>query len=474
MNSEILVEEFAEPVDSLAAASSGATSERLPLSVIVPYGLLMVPLAFMSALAGMYLLKFTADVLLIAPGAFATLFAISKIFDAISDPVVGYLSDRTRQAAGRRRPWIFVSAIPIAMTFWAVWSPPGFLDSVDRRAMALWIGLAIILYYTAHTLAAVPHLALGAELSNDHHERTRVFGARGIFDVVGLFAAAGAIGWMQTSDDPRRVGQLIASVFAVVTIAVLWTGVRSVRERSEYRGRGSQAPLRALADVARNPHARIVLGVVTLESMSLSLLGAMFPFVTEYSIPDGAISANYVVGAIAAAMVIFPIWFPLARRFGKRAAWLVALTMKSVGFVFMFLARPDTMWMYPVAMVLIGGSLACYFVLPPSVKADVIDYDELQTGERKEGSYFAVWNFIQKFASAVAIAMSGIVLHFAGYEANVVQSEASINAMRGLFAGMPLALHVLAIVLLLRFRLDASEHQRIRLELDRRRRPEGN
>ncbi len=472
MNSQLLGTEFAEPADSLAAASTGATAERLPLSTVVPYGFLMVPLAFMSALAGMYLLKFTADVLLIAPGAFATVFVISKIFDGISDPFVGYLSDRTRLAAGRRRPWIIASAIPIALTFWAVWSPPAFLDTLDQGAMALWIGLAIILYYTAHTLAAVPHLALGAELSNDHHERTRVFGARGIFDVVGLFAAAGAVGWLQTSDDPRRVGQFIAFAFAVVTIAVMWTGVRSLRERSEYRGRGSEAPLRALADVARNPHARIVLGVVVLESMSLSLLGAMFPFVTEYMIPDGAISAIYVVGAITAAAVIFPVWFPLARRFGKRAAWLVALTMKSVGFVCMLLARPDTMWMYPVAMVLIGGSLACFFILPPSVKADVIDYDELVTGERKEGSYFAVWNFIQKLASAAAIAVSGFVLQFAGYEANVVQSEASVNAMRGLFSGMPLALHILAILLLLRFRLDAGEHQRIRAELDRRRVPE--
>jgi GPH family glycoside/pentoside/hexuronide:cation symporter len=119
-------------------------------------------------------------------------------------------------------------------------------------------------------------------------------------------------------------------------------------------------------------------------------------------------------------------------------------------------------------MVLIGGAVACFFVLPPSVKADVIDYDELVTGERKEGSYFAVWNFIQKLASAAAITVSGFVLQFVGYEANVVQSEASVAAMRGLFAGLPLALSILAILLLLRFRLDASEHQRIRAELDRR------
>ncbi len=462
MTSQVREEERSEPAP---AAPEESARERLATSVVITYGFLVLPLAFMGALAGMYLLKFSADVLLIAPGTFAAIFTVSKILDGLSDPVVGYLSDRTRAASGRRRPWILASAIPIALAFWAVWNPP---TSLHAGALTIWVGLAIVLYYTAYTLAAVPHLALGAELSNDHHERTRVFGSRGIFDVVGILAAAAAVGWMQTSDDPRRVAETIALAFAIVSIAVLSTGVRGIRERTEYRGRGSQTPLRALRDVANNPHARIVLGVVVLEGMSLSLLGAMFPFVTEYLIPDGAVSATYAFTALAVAMVCFPIWFPLARRIGKRGAWLAALTMKSLGFVCVLFARPDTMWLYPVAMALIGGSLSCYFFLPASVKADVIDYDELLTGERKEGSYFAVWNLLQKLAGAAAIALSGFVLQFANYEANAVQSESSIHAMRNLFAGIPLGLHILAILLLLQFRLTAKEHRSIRAELDRR------
>ncbi len=107
-------------------------------------------------------------------------------------------------------------------------------------------------------------------------------------------------------------------------------------------------------------------------------------------------------------------------------------------------------------------------VLPHSIKADVIDYDDFVTGERKEGSYFAAWNFTQKLASGAAIGLSGIALQFAGYEANSVQSESAMAAIQVLFTGVPLVLHIAAIALLLRFRLDESEHRRIRAELDRR------
>ena len=122
-----------------------------------------------------------------------------------------------------------------------------------------------------------------------------------------------------------------------------------------------------------------------------------------------------------------------------------------------------------VALVLVAGSLSCTFIIPPSIKSDVIDYDELVTGDRKEGSYFATWNLAQKLASGGAIATAGMALQASGYEANAEQSEAAKEMMFALFAGVPLALHVIAALLLTRLGLDAEEHARIRAELTRRR-----
>jgi GPH family glycoside/pentoside/hexuronide:cation symporter len=166
---------------------------------------------------------------------------------------------------------------------------------------------------------------------------------------------------------------------------------------------------------------------------------------------------------------MFPIWPLLARRVGKRNAWLIALAMRMVG-----LACVLPGWNFAplqmLALVLVGGSLSCTFIIPPSIQSDAIDHDELLTHDRKEGSYFAIWNFAQKLAAAAAIAIAGVVLQASGYAPGAEQSEATRNALRLFFVGVPFLLHGIAFAWLLQFRLDATEHARIRRELDRRRR----
>ncbi len=443
-----------------------AANDSTSLAGIITYALPAAPLSFMTALAGMYLLKFATDVLLIAPGLFATFFMISKGVDAISDPVAGYASDRTRLASGRRRPWILAAVIPMCVTFWGVWSPPA---SVGPELLGWWLGFAVVLYYLAYTVAVVPHLALGAELSIDHHERTRIFGARALLEFVGMGAAVAAMASLQTSDEPGATAQAIAACFSLATVVLLATGALRTRERLEYQAHAMPPPGQALKDVVRNPHARIVIGVLAIDSLSFSMMGVLFPFLAAYVMTGDAVSSSYIALAIAAAVVLFPTWFLLARRFGKRAAWLTALCMRIAGFAAILLAGPQTTWLSGVALFLVGGSLACTFIIPPSIKSDVIDYDELMTGDRKEGSYFAAWNLLQKLAAGAAIGIAGLALQAVGYEANAVQDPTTITAMLFLFAGVPLLLHLIAVALLLRLRLDAAEHERIRSALTRRR-----
>ncbi len=147
--------------------------EKLTTAIIWAYSAPRIAFGIMGILFATYLMKFSTDVLLIAPAVMGMLIAASRLWDAVSDPLVGYLSDNTRSRYGRRRIWMFYSAIPIGIGLIMMWSPPTGLVNLE---LVIWMGIALLVYETASTAFYVPHGALGVELTPNYHERTRLFG----------------------------------------------------------------------------------------------------------------------------------------------------------------------------------------------------------------------------------------------------------------------------------------------------------
>ena len=164
-------------------------------------------------------MKFSTDVLLISPVVMGLIFSASRIWDALSDPVAGYLSDRTTLKFGRRRTWIIISCIPISIAFFAVFSPPATLQGED---LDRWMMFAILGFYSAMTLFFVPHMALGAELSTNYHERTRLFGVRHIFYTVGSILALASMHYLiqeelRVDGDVRELASNLALWSVLIT-----------------------------------------------------------------------------------------------------------------------------------------------------------------------------------------------------------------------------------------------------------------
>ncbi|MEE2897094.1 MAG: MFS transporter [Gemmatimonadota bacterium] len=435
---------------------------HLSLGQILAYSLPAAPLIFMTFLVNLYLLKFTTDVLMIAPAVFGVAFATARVWDAISDPLAGYWSDRTRSRLGRRRPWLLAACLPMGIAFAAVWSPPQF----DGPALEVWMGVAIFVYYTAQSAAYVPHLALGAEVTLDYHERSRLATGRGAFELLGMLLAAGAIGYLGAAQLPRVAGSQLSAGFALATVVLIALHVRFTRERDDFQGRGAASFRSAARDVLRNPHARILLFVFFIEMLSIGFLGVLFPFLAEHV--GSGLNPGVAMGAVmGVAAVSVPLWLRLSRRFGKRVPWMIGIAAKGTGFGLMYFigTEVDIVSFLPIA--LIGAGQACTAILPTSIKADVIDYDELETGDRKEGAYFAAWNLVIKLASAVSIGASAFLLQWAGYQPNAAdQAPATLDALMALSSALPFVLHLLALALLFRFRLGPKEHARIRRALD--------
>jgi sugar (glycoside-pentoside-hexuronide) transporter len=439
---------------------SSQPKARAPRAVLVAYGAPAVALSFVFTAVSLYLLKFSTDVLLMAPATVGMIFAIGRFWDALTDPIVGRLSDRTRTRLGRRRPWLLASALPVALAYAAIWSPP---EGLASDWLDWWMGGAILVFYAAVTAFSVPYFALGAELSADYHDRTRVFGAKAFGDHVGIVLGAVSLLLMENADAPRTVAACVATVAGALLVSGGVWATALVREPAGHQGRGGSKPaLAAFADVARNREARILLGVFFLEMLGYQVFVVMLPYVTEYVLGAPGTTAYYLFGAILTTLLTLPVWVPWSRRFGKARVWGASLAVKAAVFAGIALVGPGDTVLIAALTLVFGAATGAGAVLGPSLKADVVDCDEASTGERKEGTFFAAWGLGIKMAVGFAILLSGLLLSRIGFQPNEAQTSEALLGIRLSVSFLPLGCHVLAIALLSRFDLDEERHAEIR------------
>jgi GPH family glycoside/pentoside/hexuronide:cation symporter len=439
----------------------------LPLRAIVAYAVLNLGVSFLSTLFVVMYLKFATDRVGVSMFAMGAVFLVAKVWNALVDPIVGSWSDRTRSRFGRRRTWLLGAMVPFAWFTWMAWSPP---EGLEGPLLTAWVSVAVLGFYTAMTAFQVPHAALGVELTHHAQSRNRVFAVKYVVQMIGLFGAF----WLGIGlvDDPEtgRAGArwlgLVGGAGAALLVALALPLMPP--ERDDYQGRGGVSILRALRDVAKNREARLLLFVFFVEALGLGGLTVLVPFVTQYVMhrPDltQAMLSIYVLAGIAG----LPVWVWLAGRFEKRRLWLVGLAMGAVGFG-MLLGLGENRWpLMAVACLVAGSAQACGNSIGQALKADVIDLDELRTGERKEGAYFAAWSLVSKLGNAILASSAGFALALAGYEANAEQSEPVKLTMVFLLGGMPLLGYGIGALAFSRFPLTEAEHQRVRAELDAR------
>ena len=444
----------------------GREEERIPVARILLYSQPVLGVFFANALVSFYLLKFATDVLLIEPAVVGTILLAGRIWDAVTDPLVGHWSDRTQTRLGRRRPWFLGSAVPLGLSVIALWSPPAGLAG---PALTLWLTVSFLLYLTFYTTFRVPHMALGAELTRGYHDRTRVFGIMQAVESAGILLAAGGLAWLENAEAPREAAVRLSQGMALLAIVLILLTTLRLRERSEFQGRSRAGSRRAFGEVLRNPHARLLVGIFFLEQLGFAALISLLPYISQYVLETPGRTFLYLMGAMVFQVASIPFWIPLSRRFGKQPVWLASMALKVLAFGLMFFVGPGDTKTLAVVVIAFGMLSGCGSVVGPSLKADVIDWDEAESGERKEGAYFAAWNFVQKSAAGVSGWLIGMVLSATGFAPNVAQDAPALAGIRTLASIWPLLLHVVAFVLVWRFALDEAVHRDARRRAQRRR-----
>ena len=449
---------------------------KVPLGTTIAYGMPGLGAGYMYLLMSLYVMKFSTDVLLIAPAVMGVIFSISRIWDAVSDPIAGYLSDRTTFKFGRRRTWMLISFIPISFGFLAVFSPP---ESMQGQSLDLWMMIAILSFYSAITLLNVPHMALGAELSEDYHERTRLFGVRHIGFTLGSILALVSMSLLISEEnnpdgDVRQLASSLAFYAIGAMSLMIFFAVSKLKENPEFQNRVNKNPFKAFRDVWINPHAKILIIVLFIENLGGAVIGVLTLYVTQYIVEAPAWAPLIIFAYMLPSALSVPLWIPLSRRFGKIRLWVFSLAFTGISFGGIFIipfldSVTDRLIVMFIGAALGGVAAGCGGAIGPSVKGDVIDYDEYLTGERKEGSYFAALNFVFKSATGIMLLVTGFVLQFSGFIPNQPQTMEVKIALISLYGLVPLVFYSLGAYLLYKkFKFGEKEHTAIKQQIQER------
>jgi len=449
----------------------GASLDRLSKSVLVAYALPMAGFSAATMTLTLYLLKYSADVLLIAPGAMGAVFMIARLWDAITDPVAGQLSDRTSTRWGRRRPWMVAAALPILVTLMMVWAPP---SSLDGWLLVAWMAVGLLLYETAATVFMVPYGALGMEITDNHHERTRLFGWRQGIGAVDFLLSLGFLYSIRSAAEPREVARLLSAVGGLLVGSTILYSVWRVPERKERTGRGGESLWGAMSDVWRNRHARLLFFVYAIESFAAGSIGVMVPFIMDDVLGRYDLQELLIGLYVVPQFLLIPLWLHLSKRVGKKTLWMWGMAAMVPGYGGIIWSAEGGPVLIMGLVIILASGIGIAAVVVPSIKADIIDYDELQTGERKEGVYTAAWNFIRKAGAGLAIGASGLLLQWAGYDAEAeVQSQAVRTTILVIAGGLPAIGYAIGMILFGRFSLNETEHAEVLAQLRRRREESG-
>lgn len=405
------------------------------------YGLPVLALSTPFFLLQFFGLAFGTDVLGLPPARVGAILAAGRIWDALTDPLVGAWSDRTRSPWGRRRPWMLAVTPVVAASVILLWRPPA-----APSAATIWLVGFVLLFTTAFTGWVIPHHALGMELSVNPLVRTCLFGLRQVALTSGVFVAFLCMQAILTAESPRKTAERIGVVLGVIALIVLPIPGIVLRERS-----GSIRPASSLAgyrDLLRNAQARRLFTVWGVDQLGLAVGGIVGPYVAVYLLerPDlvGAVPAMFLVPSILSV----PFWVRRARHLGRTRAWRFSLRLAAVSFLPLAFGPLDALPLVATCLITAGLASGCAGAIGPTLLADVIDADATATGERKEGAYTAAWLFVLKLAGAVVALVTGAALNASGFVPNQPQEPTTRFVIQMLFGSLPAAAFALGAWLL--------------------------
>ncbi|WP_045220601.1 MFS transporter [Desulfonatronum thioautotrophicum] len=447
---------------------------RLPRCTILAYAIPGVMLSMAGVPLFVYLPKFYTDTLGAGAGIVGLFIFGARILDGLADPLIGRLSDRTSTRWGRRRPYLVFASPFLGLCLLALYAPP----ELTPHQAGIWFGLLLLLLSVTWTLVNVPWEALGPELTGDYHQRNTLFAWRDGLWITGIFGAVTLplalsllLDLPETPTGERQKFLGYALVVAPATVLLCWLCATLIRERrptaTSPLEHGTSASPRhvafrqGLSLLWRNKPFRILTAAFAVAAIGANLPATLILYYVEHVLQDTQ-AEIYLLLYFLAGIACLPLWVRIAARWGKKPTWMAAMAVNAGAFFGVFFLGPGQSTAFALLAAISGIGFGAGMALPSSMQADVIDYDQLLSGRRREGAFIGLWSIIKKTSSALGLGIALPLLALAGYQPGTEQSESVVVLLRFLYAGLPCICTLAALLIIARYPLDADEHARIR------------
>ena len=414
---------------------------------------------------------------------------LPRIVDALTDPMMGYISAHTRSRWGRRRPYIFVGAIAAGLVFAGMWQVPRGLGDM----FYVWFFfIAFVLFFLTYTVYATPFVAFGYEMTADYNERTRL---HAFANTAGQFAWI-SIPWFwafiasdQFEDTAHGASVLALGIGAVVVvlgvIPAIFCRERKIAVEVDHDGQAKTGLKGNMSDfftglgltMQRKPFVKLCAATFLIFG-GFQLASTFDLYVIPYYVfggedgPAGKLYGTFGTTTALFTIGVISLTALLAKRMGKREAFRLTITLSIIGYGLKWIGyNRETPYLLLVAAPLVAFGVGSLFTLMGSMISDVCDYDELETGERREGTFGAIYWWMVKIGIALAALVGGFLLDLSGFNVDLGanQTESALRNIRLFNIVIPMATSALAIVVMWTYEISESRAREIRAQLEARR-----
>ncbi|MBE9030193.1 MFS transporter [filamentous cyanobacterium LEGE 11480] len=466
-------------------------AEKLSFATKLAYGAGDMGPAMTANLLAFFLMFFFTNVAGMNPALAGSVLMIGKIFDAINDPIVGVMSDRTKSKWGRRLPWMLYGALPFGIIFFLQWIVPQFSRDPNMNQwwlFAYYVAIGII-FNIFYTIVNLPYTALTPEVTQDYNERTNLNTFRFFFSIGGsiLSLIVAQIIFLTFKTSPTSTQYLLLGLVTAVmsTLPLYWCvfGVKRRVLNAERQRVASQTALEEPIPIGQqikialnNRPFQFVIGIYFCSWLAVQMTASIIPYyVINYMKLSEAQFTQVMIAVQGTALAMLFVWERVSRRYGKKVVYFLGNGFWLIAQFGLFLIKPDQVPLMYFLAVLAGFGVSVAYLVPWSMVPDVIEWDELETGQRREGVFYAFMVLLQKFGLALGLFLLGQGLAFAGFREKTgsvmpEQPDSAIDAIRWAIGPIPTAILLAGLCLAYFYPITKEKHQEILLQLAERKR----